>query len=62
MTMPVTSAALSLVPNSSTARSFSEPAKRSTNSSPTAVTSDVASDVAAASSPAASATPAATCR
>ena len=38
--MPVTSAALSLVPNSRIARSFSDAAKRSMNSVPTALMSD----------------------
>ena len=59
--MPVTRATLSLVPKSSTASSFSEAAKRSTNSLPTAVTRDVGeSRIAVVSSPAARATPAAT--
>ena len=40
ITIPTTSAGLSLVPNNLTARSFSEAAKRSMNSVPTAVTSD----------------------
>ena len=40
ITIPTTSAGLSLVPNNRTARSFSEAAKRSMNSVPTAVTSD----------------------
>ena len=39
-TMPMTSAALSFVPNSETARSFSDAAKRSMNCVPTAVISD----------------------
>ena len=56
--MPVTRATLSFVPKSSTASSFNEAAKRSTNSLPTAVTSDVGeSRIAVASSPAARATP-----
>ena len=60
MTIPVTSAGLSLVPNVSTANCLRDPAKRSTNSPPTAVTGDVAEcTAAAASSPAASAAPAA---
>ena len=59
--MPVTRATLSLVPKSSTASSFNEAAKRSTNSLPTAVTRDVGeSRIAVVSSPAARATPAAT--